>query len=415
MRIAQIAAMAAGAALAGTAVADHQFTIIAQTPGDGPCTFLELHEGTINDDGDVAFVATSPGTGEGIFTQQVGGQCFPIATSLNGFMDVSAPSMSEDDKISFVGASVNTELGVFLFNGVNPFPELLLDAAAEGFDAVGWTTIGTDDLVYYTRACYGDGECGPLAFCLGAIGAPDLECDAECLPIASQWAGERLTYLRVCPTVQQVVIAIGFKSHVLLAVELGMGALSVPSINAGGHVAAFVDADLDDMPAGIYVVPLGGEPSLAVDLTGDVTPVWSTRPLLADDGSVAFEATGPAGDGVYMSSSAASRVLGAGDELEGLAVAIDSVALLDGNAQGQLLLSAVLANGMTALVRADPVAPSCPADVNGDTIIDVEDLVNVLKAWGFCGDCPEDITGDASVGSQDLLQLFLNWGACPVH
>jgi hypothetical protein len=54
----------------------------------------------------------------------------------------------------------------------------------------------------------------------------------------------------------------------------------------------------------------------------------------------------------------------------------------------------------------------CPADVNGDDVVDVLDLLLVLAAWGATSG-PEDINGDGIVDVLDLLELLANWGPCP--
>jgi hypothetical protein len=60
---------------------------------------------------------------------------------------------------------------------------------------------------------------------------------------------------------------------------------------------------------------------------------------------------------------------------------------------------------------APPAAP-CPADVNGDLVVDVLDLLAVLAAWGATSG-PEDINGDGVVDVLDLLELLAGWGPCP--
>lgn len=59
-----------------------------------------------------------------------------------------------------------------------------------------------------------------------------------------------------------------------------------------------------------------------------------------------------------------------------------------------------------------PPPGACPADINGDGIVDVLDLLAVLGTWGECAGCPEDITGDDLVDVLDLLQVLANWGPC---
>ena len=55
--------------------------------------------------------------------------------------------------------------------------------------------------------------------------------------------------------------------------------------------------------------------------------------------------------------------------------------------------------------------PPCPADVNGDGVVDVLDLLALLAAWGNAGG-PEDINGDGIVDVLDLLELLAAWGPC---
>jgi uncharacterized membrane protein len=54
---------------------------------------------------------------------------------------------------------------------------------------------------------------------------------------------------------------------------------------------------------------------------------------------------------------------------------------------------------------------NCPADVNGDNVVNVLDLLDVLAAWGATGGV-EDINGDGIVDVLDLLELLAAWGPC---
>jgi len=62
------------------------------------------------------------------------------------------------------------------------------------------------------------------------------------------------------------------------------------------------------------------------------------------------------------------------------------------------------------LFRQDP---PCPADINGDGVVDVLDLLTVLAAWGQTGDVPEDVNDDGIVDVLDLLEVLSAWGPCP--
>ncbi|MCZ6836749.1 MAG: hypothetical protein O7G85_13310, partial [Planctomycetota bacterium] len=56
----------------------------------------------------------------------------------------------------------------------------------------------------------------------------------------------------------------------------------------------------------------------------------------------------------------------------------------------------------------------CPGDTNASGATDVEDLLDLLAAWGPCpAPCPTDIDGDNDVDVEDLLDLLAGWGACP--
>ena len=55
-----------------------------------------------------------------------------------------------------------------------------------------------------------------------------------------------------------------------------------------------------------------------------------------------------------------------------------------------------------------------PGDINGDSNVDVTDLLEVINSWGPCpggpASCPPDIDGDGTVEVDDLLLVLSNWG-----
>ncbi len=56
-------------------------------------------------------------------------------------------------------------------------------------------------------------------------------------------------------------------------------------------------------------------------------------------------------------------------------------------------------------------ANPCPADVSGDSVVNVTDLLAIIDAWG--GTNPEaDVNGDGSVNVVDLLEVVGSWGPC---
>jgi subtilisin-like proprotein convertase family protein len=66
--------------------------------------------------------------------------------------------------------------------------------------------------------------------------------------------------------------------------------------------------------------------------------------------------------------------------------------------------------------------PVCEGDTDDSGAVDVDDLVNVILAWGPCPNCPPDPcaadvfpfpAGDCNVNVDDLVSVVLNWGDCP--
>ena len=56
---------------------------------------------------------------------------------------------------------------------------------------------------------------------------------------------------------------------------------------------------------------------------------------------------------------------------------------------------------------------ACATDINGSGATDVDDLLQVLSAFGTsCSGCPEDIDDSGDVSVNDLLLLIAGWGPC---
>ena len=53
----------------------------------------------------------------------------------------------------------------------------------------------------------------------------------------------------------------------------------------------------------------------------------------------------------------------------------------------------------------------CPADFDGNSVVDVDDLLSFLAAFG-CQDCEADFNRDGTANIDDLLQLLAAWGGC---
>jgi hypothetical protein len=55
----------------------------------------------------------------------------------------------------------------------------------------------------------------------------------------------------------------------------------------------------------------------------------------------------------------------------------------------------------------------CPADLDADSVVGVEDLAALLGAWGVNPGNPADFDGDGEIAAPDLSQLLGAWGPCP--
>jgi len=64
-----------------------------------------------------------------------------------------------------------------------------------------------------------------------------------------------------------------------------------------------------------------------------------------------------------------------------------------------------------ALVEWD--AGDCPNDLNGDGVIGINDVLQLISEWGNCqSSCAGDFDNDGIVGIDDLLVLISAWGSC---
>ena len=59
-----------------------------------------------------------------------------------------------------------------------------------------------------------------------------------------------------------------------------------------------------------------------------------------------------------------------------------------------------------------PIDPGteCPADMNGDSMVDGADLTVMLSQWGGAGSA--DLNGDGSISGEDLAIMLGEWGGC---
>lgn len=67
--------------------------------------------------------------------------------------------------------------------------------------------------------------------------------------------------------------------------------------------------------------------------------------------------------------------------------------------------------GMYGVVRVDSIPVDCQGDVNGDAVVNVADLLDVISSYGCVKKCGSaDISGDGAVNVIDILQLISLFG-----
>ncbi|MHC5005318.1 MAG: FG-GAP-like repeat-containing protein, partial [Planctomycetota bacterium] len=91
------------------------------------------------------------------------------------------------------------------------------------------------------------------------------------------------------------------------------------------------------------------------------------------------------------------------------------VADLDGDGRADAVLGRAddASGGGLELHFADPGGP---ADLDGDGLVDIDDLLVVIMAWGPCpggpAPCPADLDRNGVVDVDDLLEVVLAWSRC---
>lgn len=220
----------------------------------------------------------------------------------------------------------------------------------------------------------------------GDVFGPPLELPAGSQPLDVAIADLDLDGLK------DIITANSGRDRLRILLNLGNGDFddSFPLVPVGGQPRSVDAADLDgDGDVDIVVV-------VTLPLVGDVIQVLANR--YSELGVLAFAA--PQAIGV----AAAPNWVVVGD-FDGLPPFDIATANGDSGPSG---------GSVTVLLNAAGEV-SCPSDLNGDGVVNFDDVLIVLQVYaeGGCDGCPADVNGDGVVNLDDVLQVLADAGACP--
>lgn len=118
----------------------------------------------------------------------------------------------------------------------------------------------------------------------------------------------------------------------------------------------------------------------------------------------------------YSGPNATGSLLFSFNDQEGLSTNFNIDRFVGGiAAEGVTIGSFVVSNQsgdleLDELIFALDDEPTCPADFNGNGVVDGADLGQLLGAWGQSG--AADLDGSGTVDGADLGQLLAAWGPC---
>lgn len=140
---------------------------------------------------------------------------------------------------------------------------------------------------------------------------------------------------------------------------------------------------------------------------GPIIPVAISGLLTVTDGAATLEATTP----ISFSQTEAPA-----EPLPEIPLSLPTLTPeVTADVTATLLLESVgasLVGSLVASATGEPVAPPCPADINGDGEVNGQDLGILLSAWGASAPSPADLNGDGTVDATDLATMLALWGPC---
>jgi hypothetical protein len=158
----------------------------------------------------------------------------------------------------------------------------------------------------------------------------------------------------------------------------------------GGELRWKVRTNVADWAPGSVLILIGGGLTLVADVPQPATGVWLNYevPLVP----AAFHlntTTGATPSSAQFESALAS-------------LASIRISAEFGSEQGEETVD------LDSVVLVGP----CPADINGDGVVDASDLAIVLGAWGSTSDLTTDLDYSGVTDASDLAVLLGAWGVC---
>jgi hypothetical protein len=189
-----------------------------------------------------------------------------------------------------------------------------------------------------------------------------------------------------------------------------------PATRPDGVVAADLDGDTkaDDLAVGVAVFlsgPAGFSGPSAYDTGGTNTSEVAAADLDCD-GLTDLVTSNSDSNNLSLLTNTGAGVFGPATlEAAGTTPGDLDTSDFDGDGDADIAVANRDSNDVSVLINQTCIP--CPADIDGDGVVNVNDFLALLAAWGPNPGHPADINGDGTVGVNDFLELLAAWGGCP--
>lgn len=199
----------------------------------------------------------------------------------------------------------------------------------------------------------------------------------------------------------------------LIAINADSGDMSIFKNLGTGNFGSALNVPLNGSPQSMAVWDMDGDGTSDLAIVVDDPESGLVVRILRNDtvpgtGTLVFSFADDLGEGDNPILVTSGDVTGDGAE--------DLITVNAGDEDGGGGGAASGGTGAQSSVAIHPNqsgVPGIPGDLNGDGVVDEQDLVIVLDNWGPCADCNDciaDITETCTVNVDDLLFILNNWG-----